>query len=89
MVLLITYDISNKDRDISRLQQAIKSAGTWWHHLENIWLIETNKPPSYWFKKLAPYLVKGDHVYIVRIYPERSGMLPKSAWKWLQRRNFD
>jgi len=47
-VLLIGYDLNKPrgDRDYPDLIEAIKAiSGSWWHHLDSTWLIETDKTP--------------------------------------------
>jgi len=88
MVLLIAYELFDKARDQSKIEGTIKSAGTWWHHLGNAWLIETNESPKDWFNKLAEYIYKEDHILITRIYRNYYGCLPKNAWDWLFNRTY-
>lgn len=88
MVLLITYDLRYPGRDYSGLYQEIKSAGTWWHHLESMWLIETQLNPQQWYSKLAPNLDANDHLFIIQVQGNYWGWLPKEAWDWLAARHF-
>ena len=89
MVLLITYELFDKSRDISNLKGEIKKAGTWWHHLENVWIIETEKDEDKWYDTLKPHLRPEDHIYIVKITTQQQGWLPKGAWDWLENRKYE
>ncbi|PYO47147.1 MAG: hypothetical protein DMD72_10760 [Gemmatimonadetes bacterium] len=88
MVLLISYDLNNTLHNYSPLFEEIKKAGTWWHHINSTWLIETDLTPQQWYERLAPHLYKTDHVIVVRVYRNYFGWLPKQAWEWLAARNF-
>lgn len=86
MVYLISYEIADKTRDLSELHNAIKSYRTWWHHIENVWLIETEDGAQNIYSKLYKYLYKKDNLFIINIGSDHSGWLPKSAWDWLHNR---
>ena len=88
MVLLITYEIMNKNKDLTELHTAIKSAGTWWYHLENIWIIETDKSAEIWAKKLYKHITTSDHLLVVQVGPDAQGWLPEKAWDWLAKRDY-
>jgi len=42
MVLLIGYDLKKPIQNYEVLFEAIRTYGTWWHHLDSAWMIETN-----------------------------------------------
>ena len=88
MVHLIAYDIFQKGRDISALENEIKSTGTWWHHLSNVWIIETLETPEQVHKRIGQHLQQADRVLVVRITRERQGWLSKEAWDWLRGRQY-
>ena len=88
MVLLIAYELQDKTKDVSALHNAIKSAGTWWHHLENVWIIQTDKSAEDWAKKLYKHITKSDHLLVVRVDREMHGWLPERAWEWLDKRRY-
>jgi hypothetical protein len=39
---IIGYDLNTLGQDYSDLRDAIKSYGTWWHHLDSTWIITTD-----------------------------------------------
>jgi hypothetical protein len=88
MVLLITYDLRAPGRDYTTLHAAIKSAGTWWHHLESTWIIETTASPKQWYEFLAKHMDANDFILILQIQKNAWGILPKQAWEWLNQRNY-
>jgi len=88
MVLLITYDLKRPGQNYAGLHDAIKAAGTWWHHLESTWIIETDESPRDWYNRLAPHLDQTDYVIVIEITRNYFGWAPKEAWDWLSRRTF-
>ncbi len=88
MILLITYDLKAPGRNYAGLYESIKSSGTWWHHLESIWLVETNQTPEQWYNKLATQMDQNDNLFIVQVTRNYFGYLPQKAWDWLKDRSF-
>lgn len=88
MILLITYDLMSPGQKYEPLHEAIKSAGTWWHHLESTWLVETNLTPKQWYEKLAPFLDQNDNILIIEVKQNYWGWLPQKAWDWINQRKY-
>jgi hypothetical protein len=88
MVLLITYDLKKPGQNYTALHEEIKKAGTWWHHLESTWLIETSQTPQQWFARLAPHIDQNDHILIIEVKKNYWGWLPPKAWEWLNGRSY-
>lgn len=86
MVLLVAYDIYDPNRDLTLLHNAIKSTGNWWHHLGNVWIVDTVHSPQTMHTWIAPYLMKEDNCLVVRLQKQYYGWLPKEAWEWLNQR---
>ncbi len=84
MVLLITYEVMDKSRNLLPLHLNIKSTGTWWHHIDNVWIIQTNDSPETWYKRIAPFFTQADHVFVTQITRNAFGYLPPQAWEWLR-----
>lgn len=67
-VYMIGYDL-NKPRgqnDYTELHEAIKGiSGTYWHHLDSTWLVQTNKDAGQIRDILRPYLDSGDELLVV------------------------
>ena len=40
---MVGYDLDKPGQDYPDLIAAIKTYGTWWHHLDSTWLIVTDK----------------------------------------------
>lgn len=88
MVLLITYDLKRPGQQYAALHAEIKAAGTWWHHLESTWIIETELSPQHWYERLAKHIDRNDHIIVFEITRNYYGWAPKEAWDWLAKRNF-
>lgn len=89
MVLLITYEISDKSRNLTELHKVIKSTGNWWHHIDTSWIIQTTEDANKWYNKLKPHFKDADRFLVVKITEHHQGWLTEDAWKWLRNRNYD
>lgn len=86
MILLITYDLKQPDRDYVSLYEAIKNTSrNWWHYLESTWLIDTNITPDECVKRLRQTMDEDDFLLVVDITGcARQGWLPSKAWDWIK-----
>jgi hypothetical protein len=66
-VYLVGYDLRKPGQDYSDLLDAIKSYGTWWHHLDSTWIIETDQTPSQVRDYLSIYLDSNDELLVASI----------------------
>lgn len=84
MLLQISYDLRNRERDYNDLYEEVKRQGRWWHYLKSTWIIETDKSPRQVVDALEELLSRGDRLLVSEI--ERlDGVLPERAWNWLER----
>lgn len=86
MIVLVTYDLKQPDRNYDALYAAIKQSGTvWWHYLESVWLIRTEMNPAQCFDRIRPNMDENDSLFIVDIsHKPHQGWLPKDAWEWIK-----
>lgn len=86
MIVLVTYDLKQPDRNYDALYAAIKQSGTvWWHYLESVWLIRTEMTPAQCFDRIHPNMDENDSLFIVDIsHKPHQGWLPKDAWEWIK-----
>ena len=86
MIILITYDLHNSDKDYQNLCENIKQCGTtWWHYLESVWLVRTDLTPNECYERIKPSIEEDDNVFIVEITGQnRQGWLPSKAWEWIR-----
>jgi hypothetical protein len=40
---MVGYDLNKPSQDYEDLIEAIKRYGTWWHHLDSTWIIQTDE----------------------------------------------
>lgn len=88
MILLITYDLNKPGQNYDALYEEIKKAGTWWHHLDSTWIINTEHTPTDWQKRLQKHVDENDGLLIIEVCDNYQGWLPEKAWKWLNERKF-
>ena len=88
MILLITYDLNKPGQNYNDLYEEIKTAGTWWHHLDSTWIIDTHLSPNDWNERLRKHMDDNDNVLIIEICKNYQGWLPEDAWKWLRERTY-
>jgi hypothetical protein len=84
MLLQISYDLRDREREYDDLYEEIKQQGRWWHYLKSTWIIETNRSPRQVVDVLEKLISRGDRLIVSEI--ERlDGVLPEKAWNWLER----
>ena len=89
MVYLITYELFDKSKDLTKLHKKIKSHGAWWHHIENVWFIETNQSVNEIYNTIIKFFTKKDNVVIIEVGSEFAGWIPESGGKWLNNRTWN
>ena len=65
---LIAYDLHKPGRDYAVLHNKIKElANGWWHHLESVWLINTNAGAAAIRDALGAVLDSNDELVVIRV----------------------
>lgn len=82
-VYSINYDLKAPGRDYTKLYEAIKATGKWWHYLESTWLVVANETSQQIWNRIAPNIDKNDFILIIAVNRESHGWLPKDAWDWI------
>jgi hypothetical protein len=66
--ILIACDIhSNQPPGYEKLVEAIQLLGAWWHHLEAVWIVRSDKTPGEIRDKLATYIGADDQLFVADI----------------------
>jgi hypothetical protein len=86
MIYAINYDLKKPGQNYEPLYTAIKSCGTWWHHLGSTWLVDTSLNASGTWSRLSPVADKNDSFLVIGATKDYSGWLPKEAWDWIRER---
>ena len=86
--LIIGYDL-NKEKngeDYEKLISAIKSQGSWWHHLDSTWLVKTQKTAVEVRDSLNGYLDKNDELLVIEVTGQARAWrgFNDSGSKWLR-----
>lgn len=86
MILLISYKLKSSTKDYSSLYNKIKTATSWWHYIDSIWIIKTNDSLNDWNARLHNEMAPDDFLFIVDITNQsRNGWLTKDAWEWFKK----
>jgi len=66
--ILIACDIHPKPPSrYDELSEAIQSLGAWWHHLETVWIVRSDKTPGEIRDRLAFYIGADDQLLVADI----------------------
>jgi hypothetical protein len=66
--ILITYDIHPaQGSTYDELGKAIQSLGDWWHHLETVWIVRSDRGPGEIRDGLKAYIGTDDQLLVVDI----------------------
>ena len=88
-MLLIAFETSTKDRDLTALGQAVAVLGSSTRPLRTTWLVDSHlNAPQAW-ALLEPHVDKsaGDRLLVIEVNAEnRQGWLPKPTWDFLSAR---
>jgi hypothetical protein len=66
--------------------QELKGSRSWWHYLDNTWLISTDESLAQLDQRLRQHLGPTDKLLIVKFHGEYAGTLPDEAWQWIEER---
>lgn len=86
MVYLVTYDLKQPGQNYTGVHDAIKSCGTWWHHLESTWLVDGYLTADQISTKVRTHIDKNDTLLVIGVTGDYAGWLPKDAWEWINSR---
>jgi hypothetical protein len=83
--ILIGYDVhSPEGATHDQLVTAIQSLGAWWHHLETIWIVKSDRTPAAIRDQLKSHIGSDDQLLVVDISGDTTEWLgindTGSAW---------
>ncbi|MBD8729360.1 SinR family protein [Frigoribacterium sp. CFBP 13707] len=64
---LIAYDLSGPVANYADLIEDIKSLGTWWHHLDSLWLVNTDLSTKELRDRLKTHLDNNDELLVINV----------------------
>jgi hypothetical protein len=85
--ILIGYDVHPpKGEAYDELIKAIQSLGTWWHHLETIWILQCDHTPGEIRDRLKSHIGIEDQLLVIDISGDAAGWIGvnESGSKWLK-----
>jgi hypothetical protein len=66
--ILISYDVHSPNRkEYYELVSSIQSLGSWWHHLETIWIVKCDQTPAGIRDRLKSYIATDDQLLVIDI----------------------
>jgi hypothetical protein len=72
--LLIAYDVhSTADKAYDDLVGAIQSLGAWWHHLETVWMVRSDRTPDQIREQLQRYIGADDQLLVLDVTGMKTG----------------
>ncbi|MBI4226852.1 MAG: hypothetical protein HY600_01095 [Candidatus Omnitrophica bacterium] len=83
---LVSYDLLIPGKDYATLYEGLKSASSWWHYLESLWLVASEEPLETWQTRIRSRIDENDSFLILKLAPgmPRNGWLPPKAWEWIR-----
>jgi hypothetical protein len=85
-IYIVGYDIHpTKGEQYDKLIKALEAYGTYWHHLDSTWLIESDKPAKEIRDELWSHMYPDDELLVIK-YGEKTGAwegFNKSGNDWL------
>ncbi|HEY8722252.1 MAG TPA: hypothetical protein VIL92_00160 [Gaiellaceae bacterium] len=84
--LLVGYDLNKPAQNYAGLIEALKSHGTWWHHLDSTWFIRTTRTPSQLRDELMELIDANDELLVMNVSGDvwATSGLPQRANDWLR-----
>lgn len=81
---IISYHIKSDPTNYLPLFEHIKNNYSWWHYLDNTWIIISKDTAKVIYDKLSPFLDADINILIFELGKDRQGWLPKKAWNWIK-----
>ena len=84
--ILIAYDVHPaRGEAYDGLVEAIQSLGTWWHHLETVWIVQCTDTPGEIRDKLKSRIGSEDQLLVIDISGDTAGWIGinDAGSKWL------
>jgi hypothetical protein len=85
--ILIAYDIhSTTDTAYDDLTAAILSLGAWWHHMETVWIVRSERTPDEIREQLQRYIGSDDQLLVLDVTGNKAGWAGINAvgGEWLE-----
>ena len=85
--ILIAYDIHPAEGPAhDDIAHAIRSLGAWWHHLETVWIVRSEKTPEEIRDTLKQYIGADDQLLVINVSGDKAAWtgVSDAGSKWLR-----
>ena len=65
--VMVGYNLSGTARSYEDFTTALHDLGDWWHHLNNTWLIRTERSPAEIRDALKPLIADTDEILVLDV----------------------
>lgn len=69
-MLLVGYDLNKPAQNYERLIEKLRAFGTYWHHLDSTWLVQTSLTPKQLRDELRPLIDQNDELLVIEVTDE-------------------
>ena len=86
--ILIAYDIHPAEGPAhDDIAHAIRSLGAWWHHLETVWIVRSERTPEEIRDTLKMYIGADDQLLVLDVSGDRAGWagISDAGSEWLKK----
>ena len=64
---LIGYNLNKTETDYELLTAEIKELGTYWHHLDGVWIVKSGLIATQIINRLNPFMDDDDELIVLRL----------------------
>lgn len=82
-VYMISYDLHSPTKNREKVEDAIKSMGSWCKYVSTTFLVSTNLGPLAVQDAATKYLDSNDRMVIAKTDGNIMGWLNKDQWNWI------
>ena len=84
-VYCISYDLYRPNQEYEKLQELIKSLGTWWHQTGSVWFVKTYKNAIEIRDLTKPFIDNDDKLFVMELGKEWAGIgFSKEEYEWVR-----
>lgn len=83
-IYMISYDLRSPTNNRTKVEDDIKSLGTWCKYLTTTFLVKTESSPSDVQDTAIKHLDENDSMIICKIEKPILGWLTADQWKWIR-----
>lgn len=82
-MLYAVFVKANPGTDITRIQEVIEPADSWYRISPSVWIISSDEDTDVWTERLLRLVKPNGYVFIAKLDPfDRQGYMPQKFWDW-------